>query len=265
MKRFALVALGACLAAASFARADEWSKTYTITGKPDLRVETSDANIHVDTWDQKTIEARVTSERYKIGEHDLRIEEHQSGDAVEINIHFPHDVHLFTFNAHGYRVDIEIHMPREGRVNLHTGDGSIRLSNFKGEMALETGDGHQDIDAVDGTLRARAGDGRISATGRFDVLELGTGDGRIEARALSGSTMASSWNLHTGDGSVTLELPGNFAADVDLHTSDGHITADIPVAVEGRLGEKNIHGKINGGGNLLTVHTGDGSIRLQKS
>jgi DUF4097 and DUF4098 domain-containing protein YvlB len=265
MKRFALVALGVCLTVAPFARAYEWSKTYTITGKPDLRVETSDANIHVDTWSQNTIDVRVTSQYYKIGEHGLRIEERQSGDSVELGIHFPHDVHMFTFNIHTYRVDVEIHMPREGRVNLRTGDGSIRLANFKGEMDLQTGDGHQDIDSVDGTLRARASDGHISAAGRFDVLELGTGDGRIEARALAGSTMTSSWNLHTGDGSVTLELPSNFAADVDLHTSDGHITADIPVAVEGRLGEKNIHGKINGGGPLLTVHTGDGSIHLQRS
>jgi DUF4097 and DUF4098 domain-containing protein YvlB len=264
MKRFVLVALGVCLAAAPFAGADEWSKTYTITGKPELRVETSDANIHVDTWEQKTIEARVTSEHYKIGGHGLRIEEHQSGDSVELQIHFPHDVHIINFNTHN-RVDVEIHMPREGRVNLHTGDGHIRLANFKGEMDLQTGDGHQDIDSVDGTLRARAGDGRITAAGRFDVLELTTGDGRIEARAQSGSAVTSSWALHTGDGSVTLELPANFAADLDLHTSDGHITADIPVSVDGRLSEKNIHGKINGGGNLITVHTGDGSIRLQKS
>ena len=264
MKCFALVALGVCLATAPLVHADEWSKTYTITGKPDLRVETSDADIQVDTWDQKTIEARVTSEHYKIGGRGLRIEEHQSGDSVELQIHFPHEVHIINFNFHN-RVEVEIHMPREGRVNLHTGDGSIRLANFKGEMDLQTGDGHQDIDSVDGTLRARAGDGRITAAGRFDVLELGTGDGRIEARALAGSAIASSWNLHTGDGSVTLELPGTFAADLDLHTSDGHITADIPVAVDGRLSEKSIHGKINGGGNLITIHTGDGSIRLEKS
>jgi hypothetical protein len=112
MKRFALVALGICLAAAPLARADQWSKTYTITGTPDLRVETSDANIHVDTWDQKTIEARVTSEHYKIGEHGLKIEEHQSGDSVELQVHFPHDVHIITFNMHNYRVEVEIHMPR---------------------------------------------------------------------------------------------------------------------------------------------------------
>ena len=264
MKQFVLAVVAFGLAVASFARADEWSKTYTITGKADLRVETSDANIHVDTWDQNTIEARVISQHYKIGERGLRVEEHQSGDSVELFVHFPTEVHVFTFNVHGNRVDIEIHMPRQGRVNLRTGDGAIRLANLKGEMELQTGDGHQEIDAVDGKLRARAGDGHITATGRFDVLELGTGDGHIEARALNGSMMTSSWSVHTGDGSVTLDLPANFAADLDLHTSDGHITADIPVAVEGRLGERNIHGKINGGGNLLTVHTGDGSIRLQK-
>jgi len=36
----------------------------------------------------------------------------------------------------------------------------------------------------------------------------------------------------------------------------------MPVTVCGRLGSKNIQGKLNGGGNLLTVHTGDGSIHL---
>src|SRR5690242_3138082 len=118
MKKLALALLAFGLAVASFARADEWSKTYTIAGKPELRVETSDANIHVDTWDQKTIEARVISQHYKIGEGGLRVEEHQSGDSVELFLHFPHDVHVFTFNVHSYRVDIEIHMPREGRVNL---------------------------------------------------------------------------------------------------------------------------------------------------
>jgi hypothetical protein len=264
MKRLALFLLGALLAA-PLIHADEWSKTYTITGKPQLRVETSDANIHVDTWDQNTIEARVVSDHYKIGEHGLRVEEHQNGDSVELEVRFPHDIHMFNFNMRNHRVDIEIHMPREGRVDLHASDGSIRLANFKGEMELQTGDGHQDIDSVDGILHAHASDGHITAAGRFDALDLQTGDGHIDARAVAGSNMGSSWSVRSGDGSVSLGLPDNFAADIDLHTGDGHITADIPVAVEGRLGQRNIRGKMNGGGNLLTVHTGDGSIHIQRS
>ena len=246
-----------------FAHADEWSKTYTLTGKPDLRVESADANLHVDTWDQKTIEVHVSTKRYKIGEGGIKIIEHQNGDSVDLEIRYPH--HVFTIELGSSRVDVDIHMPREGRMDLHTGDGAIEVANFKGSMDLESGDGHQEITSVEGSLHARTGDGHIRASGRFDSLDLNTGDGRIEARALPGSVMNSGWTLHTGDGSVRLQLPDNFAADVDLHTSDGHINLDFPVTVEGRLGEKDIHGKINGGGNLLTVHTGDGSIEIEKS
>jgi len=264
MKRIAFVVLGACLTAAQFAHADEWSKSYPVAGKPNLQVETSDGNIHVDTWDQNTIEARVTTEHYKIGDGGIKIEEHQNGDTVELQVRFPREIR-FGIDVRSYRVDIDIHIPKEGRVQLRTGDGSIRLANFKGDMELQSGDGRQDIVSVDGTLRVRTGDGQIDATGRFDGLEMVTGDGRIEARALPGSTVASNWNLRTGDGNITLEVPATLAADINLHTGDGHITTDFPMTMEGRIDKKDIHGKLNGGGNPLTVHTGDGSIRLEKS
>lgn len=247
------------------AHADEWSKTYTISGKPDLRVETSDASIHVSTWDQNTIEARVTTERYKIGDGGIRIEERQTGDVVEIDVHFPHE-HGFIIWGNGHRVEININMPREGRVDLHTGDGRIDLAQFKGEMQLRSGDGSQELTSVDGKLRASTGDGHIRVDGRFDELELHTGDGRIEATANAGSALAAGWRVETGDGSVTLEVPETLAADVDLHTGDGHIDLDLPVVVTaGRIRPHDVHGKINGGGNLLSIHTGDGSIHLRKS
>jgi DUF4097 and DUF4098 domain-containing protein YvlB len=245
------------------AHADDWSKTYTLTGHPDLRVETSDANIHVSTWDQNTIEAKVTTTRYKIGDDGIRIEEHQTGDTVEIDVRYPH--HGVTINwGNSGRVEIDIHMPREGRVDLHTGDGKIDLANFKGEMQLRSGDGSQEIDSVDGKLRATTGDGHIRANGRFDELELKTGDGRLDARAAGGSALATGWKLESGDGTVTLELPENLAADVDLHTGDGHIDLDMPVTTVGKIRENEVRGKLNGGGNLLVIHTGDGSIRLRK-
>lgn len=258
----AVLGLGLGLGLVASARADEWSKTFHVSGKPELAIQTSDANIHVDTWDQNTIEAHVTTQNRKIGDGGIKIIEHQSGDSVDLEVRFPHEFVTFSL-GHG-RVDIEVHMPREGRVNLHTGDGSIRLSHLKGDMQMLSGDGHLEIDEVEGTLRAHTGDGYIRAVGRFDGLDATTGDGRIDARALSGSTMGSSWKLRTGDGSVALELPEEFKADVDLHTGDGHITLDVPIAVEGRVGSTEIRGKLNGGGNLLTIHTGDGSIQLEK-
>ncbi|HET9406713.1 MAG TPA: DUF4097 family beta strand repeat-containing protein [Candidatus Sulfotelmatobacter sp.] len=263
LKRLALATLALGIAATLPARADEWNKTYNLTGKPDLRVETSDANIHVETWDQNTIEARVTTSHYKIGEGGIRVEERQNGDSVEIGVHYPHHIVMFEFGSH--RVDINIRMPREGKVNLRTDDGRIELSGFKGEMDLHTGDGSETLDQVDGNLRASSGDGHIRANGRFEQLELKTGDGRIEVRANDGSSISSGWRLETGDGSVTLDVPANLSADVDLHTGDGHIDLELPITTHGKLRENEVHGKLNGGGNLMTIHTGDGSIRLGKS
>jgi hypothetical protein len=257
--------LGLCLALAPLAGAEQWSKTFTLTERPDLRVTTSDANIRVDTWDQSTIEARVTTEGWKIGDGGVKVTDHQSGDSVELEVRLPHNVCTVCFREKGHRVDVDIHMPRQGQVSLRTSDGAIRLSNFKGNMDLQSSDGSQEIDAVDGSLKAHASDGHIKVAGRFDSLQLSSSDGRIEARALAGSTISSSWDVHAGDGSITLQLPEAFAADVDLHTGDGHINLDMPVSVEGQLGGHNIRGKLNGGGNLLTIHTGDGSIRLEKS
>jgi len=243
------------------ATAEQWSKTYNISGAPDLRVETSDADIHVETWEQHTIEATIMSSHYKFGEGGLKVEERQTGDMVEINLRFP--LHFVTISG-GHRVDINIHMPRTGRVNLHTGDGYIDLANFAGEMDLSSGDGHETLHAVDGKLRARTGDGNITADGRFDTLDLKTGDGHLEVRAAAGSTLADQWSLRTGDGNVNLEVPDTLAADLSLHTGDGHIEVNVPMTTEGRLKGNDVRGKLNGGGESLNISTGDGSIRLNR-
>ena len=38
--------------------ADDWSKKFTISGHPDLRVDTNDGAVTIRTWDRKEIEAR---------------------------------------------------------------------------------------------------------------------------------------------------------------------------------------------------------------
>lgn len=261
MKRIGLAILALAISAFP-ASAEQWSKTYTISNGPDLRVDTTDANIHVDTWDQKTIDATINTSHYKFGPGGLTVEEHQTGDMVEINLHFPHETQFFNFGTR--RVDIEIHMPRKGRVSLHTGDGSIELSEFAGEMDLSSGDGSEEIHRVEGGLHAHTGDGHINADGKFDAVDLRTGDGNLDVRAIAGSKLAEDWTMHTGDGSVSLEIPQDLAADLHLHTGDGHIDVDLPIATEGRIRGNDIRGKLNGGGNLISIQTGDGSINLHK-
>lgn len=264
MKR--LLLLFVALLLAQFASAEEWNKTFNIAGTADLRVETSDAKVTVDTWDQKKIEAHVVVFGYKIGQGGIDIYDHQSGDTVVLEVRYPHhDFHIGWGDGHGKRVEIQVHMPREGRADLKTGDGSIYLTGLKGEMNVASGDGGQEITNVDGILRARAGDGHIRADGRFDGLSLHTGDGRIEASVRPGSTMKSEWSIQAGDGSVTVRLPEKFAANVDFETHDGHLNVDMPITMSGRIKDNVMRGTLNGGGGLLTIHTGDGSIHVERS
>jgi len=112
---------------------------------------------------------------------------------------------------------------------------------------------------------ANSGDGHIKIDGRLDALNVKTGDGSIDARVEPGSKLTGGWSIRTGDGSVDMVLPADLQANIDASTNDGHISLGIPLTVEGTFSNSQIHGKMNGGGQSLTIHTGDGSIRLSKS
>ena len=263
MRKLTFVVFFAVLSFTTFANADDWSKTYDLTGKPDLRVEASDAHVRIETWDQNKIEAHITTRGWHIGGGDLEIVEHQQGNAVDLELRHQHRAHV-SFGIDNRRTDLEIRMPRSAKMNVRSGDGSIQARGLEGELEFASGDGRVDLEDLDGTLRAKTSDGSMRASGRFDVLQLHTSDGRIEVEAQPGSQLREAWDVRTSDGSVALRVPGDLAADVELHTSDGHITTNIPLVVEGSFNGHDVRGKMNGGGNRLTVHTSDGSVTLDK-
>jgi DUF4097 and DUF4098 domain-containing protein YvlB len=265
MPRISLLSLPlfAVLVFTAFAQAEEWSKDYDLTGKPELRIDAHDARVRVETWDQNKIEAHVTTRGWHIGVGGVEIVEHQQGNAVDIELRQAHRNH-FSIGIDDRRTELEIHMPRSAKVNVHSSDGSVSAKDLQGDLDFTTGDGRLDIENVDGSLRAHTSDGSVHVSGRFDVLDLRTSDGRVEVEVRPGSRLIEAWDVRSSDGSVSLKLPGDLAADVALHTSDGSITTNIPLVVEGSFGRHDVHGKMNGGGNRLTVHTSDGSVTLDK-
>ena len=264
-----------------------------------MHVETNDGSIRVSTGDSKQVEFRVEYQGYELGKN-LHIDAHQDGDKVELIARVTGHWGI-SWGHNSHRLHIEVRMPREGdldvhsgdgsvqaesingtvkvytgdgsvkanslngNIDLHTNDGSITVDSLKGDIRLHTGDGSIEARNLDGKVDADSGDGHIRIAGRFDALNVKTGDGSVDTRVQSGSKMASSWSIRTGDGSVDLVLPSDFQTNIDASTGDGHISLGIPVTVEGTFSNSQIHGKMNGGGQPLTIHTGDGSIRLSKS
>jgi hypothetical protein len=295
----ACAALLATTILAPRAQAEEWVKTYPISGRAQVRVDTNDGAVKIYTSDTKQVEFHVDYQGLELNKN-LHIDSRQDGDSVQINAHISgHWGFSWGGNRRGIR--IEVRMPKEadlqvdtgdgsvemqglsGKVKIHTGDGSVRagavsgdvdidtgdgsitVEGAKGDIRLHTGDGHIDARDLDGKVDASSGDGHIKLDGRLDALNIKTGDGSIDARLQPGSKIASSWTIRTGDGSVDIVLPTDLQANIDASTNDGHISLGIPVTVEGTFSNSQIHGKMNGGGQPLTIHTGDGSIRLSKS
>jgi DUF4097 and DUF4098 domain-containing protein YvlB len=275
-------AAAAFLAAAVPANAEEWTKTFDLTGRPSVRIATNDGAVRVLTGGgYKQVAVRVEYDGYQL-DRDFTIDTRQNANRVEVNARLLEHWCVFCFNVRK-SFKIELRMPAgaelqietgdggvdvepvEGNVDIHTGDGHIRLEGAKGEIRLRSGDGHIETYRLDGQLDASSGDGHIRAEGRFDRLNIKTGDGGVEVRALPGSKLSSGWTIHTGDGSVALSLPDNIQATVNAHTNDGDISLGIPLQVEGNFRRKTIRGKLNGGGESLSISTGDGSIRLNRS
>ena len=294
----AFLALITAATLAPRANATDWTQSYTVSGRAQVRVDTNDGAVRVMTSDTKEVAFRVIYEGFELNKT-LHVDSNQNGDSVQINARV--SGHWGFSWGRGRRIEIEVRMPKNadlqvntgdgsvdtqsinGRVKIHTGDGSVRaqavsgdvdidtgdgsvtLEGAHGDIRLRTGDGHIDARDLDGKVEASSGDGHIKIDGRLDALNVKTGDGSIDARVRQGSKIASSWSIRTGDGSVDIVLPADLQANIDASTNDGHISLGIPVTVEGTFSNSQIHGKMNGGGESLTVHTGDGSIRLSKS
>ena len=256
-----MICLGAfSLGSSTLVRAEDWAKKYKVSGKAEVRVETSDGDVRVRSGENDAIDARVTTTGWTIGPEGVKVIERQTGTRLELEVHLPH----FNWNVGNRSVRIEVTVPRESDLDIRTSDGNVSAEGVKGELRLNTSDGNIHATSLEGTLNASSGDGNLTVDGRFDRLSLKSGDGRIDAKVNSGSKMVEDWYVRSGDGDVTMRLPGNFAADLSLHTGDGHIQLGFPLTMTGAMRESDIHGKLNGGGQTLSVHTGDGSIHLDK-
>ncbi len=263
---------------------DRWDKTYAVTGKPDLHVDTNDGHIRVDAWDRNEVAVRVFVRGWSVGigagGKDVRITEKQEGNRINLDVRAPRSG--WGINIQSRSVQIEISVPRqtdleatsgdghmqvsglEGTLSLRSGDGHITLTSIRGPMRLYTGDGRIDGDRLDGPLDAQTSDGSIRVSGRFDALDLRTGDGSIQAEVDNGSKLTSAWTLRTGDGNIRLRLPSETRADLEAHTGDGRIHLDIPVEVVGRVSRSDIRGRMNGGGPALRLRSGDGIITIER-
>ena len=84
-------------------------------------------------------------------------------------------------------------------------------------------------------------------------------------RIRRGSVMSEDWVITTEDGSVSVELPEGFNADIEADPgSDGRARSDLTLVnvSGGTRNERVLRGRLGQGGHRLLLRTGDGTIKL---
>ncbi len=263
MRKTFLISLLCLTVLGASAFAEEWTKTYQVGDKPSLRVDTNDAAVEITRGASRTVSVRVIANGYSIGSSGVRVTERQDADKVDLQVHVPNKGWGMHISMHE-GVQVLVQVPPDTALDLHSGDGHIAIDGTSGNARLDTGDGHIQVRNFSGGLHAHTGDGHMTIDGVLTDVDLRTGDGHIDVTVRPGSKMNNGWLIHTSDGGVEARLPQDFAAELYAHTGDGHIQLDMPVTVNGSIERSRIRGKLNGGGPLLEIATGDGSIHIGK-
>jgi DUF4097 and DUF4098 domain-containing protein YvlB len=275
--------VGAVDVTAKYVERDE--KHFTMTGKPDVVLSTFDGSIEIRPWDKADVEVVVEKRgRDKDDVAAIVVHAEQSGNRVQITVteprHHGFDLHFTNRSAKlivsvpassdvtAKSGDGSIDVERVGgRLQLRSGDGSIRGRQLGGDVTASTGDGSIKLDGVAGVLNVDTGDGSIVLAGKLTSVHARTGDGSVTVHADPGSAPNSDWDIVTGDGSVVLEVPDDFGAEIDAHTGDGRINLqDVTLSnVTGKIGRNTVRGRLGSGGRGVRLRTGDGSITLRRS
>jgi DUF4097 and DUF4098 domain-containing protein YvlB len=263
-----LAALPALGAEATFDR------TLSVKGAVDLSVATGSGYIHLThgTDGQVHIFGRVKS---SWGGNDDQVRQiaanppiEQTGSIVRIGGH--HE------NLHNISIDYEIQAPAGAFLNaatgsgdvtddgagqnakLSTGSGSIHATGLQGGFSVETGSGGIYAEQTGtGDIKAETGSGSIELRNVRGGLHAQTGSGSIKV----GGTPTAPWKLETGSGGIEL-WTGSAALTLDAETGSGSVHSDREMTTQGTENHHHITGKIGGGGPMVKIETGSGSIRV---
>ncbi len=138
-----------------------------------------------------------------------------------------------------------VRVPDGVRVDLATVNGGLEVSGVTTEVRANT---------VNGSIDAKSAGGPVRAT---------TVNGSIRV-AMGSMGSAEDLEYETVNGSVTIELPANFGAQLDLSTVNGRVSTDFPITVSGTMSPRRLRGTVGNGNTRMRASTVNGSITLRK-
>lgn len=224
------------------------SKSFAVTGMPNVNVITFDGSVTAHGWDKSEVMYTATKRGNDAQEtKQITIQSEQQGSGVSI---------IAKSEEGDGSASLEVYLPRNATLHISSDDGSLHLEGVSGDLTLRTGDGSIQVSEGHGQLQVNTGDGSITVSNFEGNVDARTGDGSI---SLDGKFNALS--ARTGDGSISLSVPASSDFTVETNAEDidtGSLTVSEDVAPSKRVRRW----KVGRGGNVFVLNTGDGRISL---
>lgn len=147
-------------------------------------------------------------------------------------------------NEHRYwSVSYEVWVPNSSNLDLKAHNGSIRVETVHGAIRFHTVNGSVSLADVGGDVNGSTVNGSLSID--------------LAGNAWNGSGL----DAETTNGSVNLNLPEHYSAQVDASTVNGRVKVDFPVTISGEIG-RNMSFQLGNGGPTIKAKTVNGSVHI---
>jgi hypothetical protein len=145
----------------------------------------------------------------------------------------------------GWYVSYEVWVPRRMNLEAETHNGSVSVSDVTGRMDLRAVNGSIAVRRAGGDVRAETTNGSVTAT-------------------LTGTTWSGNYlDLETTNGSVVLDVPSGYNAQLETGTVNGGMNIDFPITVQGSISRR-ITTKLGNGGPRIRAVTTNGGVRIRE-
>lgn len=266
-----------------FAQEGRFERTLNTSGVVDLELLTDSGGIEVTSAPGNSVRVRGilkahTGSWFTGGAADVesrirRIEQNppivQTGNTIRVG-------HLDKGMLRGISMRLEIVTPQttklraradsggirvdgiQGPIDCHTDSGGVRVQNVGSEVRVSTDSGGIHVQRVQGPVYARADSGGIEATEIAGSIDVQTDSGGLRLA----QTRADSIRARADSGGAHVRLAPSAGYDIKAASDSGRVSVS-DVTVHGVIDRKHTEGKVRGGGPLVDVKVGSGTVTVE--
>jgi hypothetical protein len=219
-------------------------REFTVAGLDELNLEAGpNGGIAVEGWNRDEVLVRakiVASARSSDKAHDIMENVRVALDGSDVFAEGPN-----TGRKSWYSVSWHVYTPREMDLDLDAHNGSISVSDIKGDIRFETVNGGVELSGLAGNVRGE------------------TTNGGVTVRLTGSGWEGDGLDVETTNGGITIVVPEEYSAELQSRTTNGGLHVEFPVTVQGRI-DKQLRTVLGQGGPPIRAETTNGGVHIER-